>query len=422
MEGMLKRAADHLEEQQPERLGLGDVDTFHRCRRVIDKLRHILGDDGGNAESDRWEEAEERFPIQITLDDPAGNSFLENPSAPRVDPNRKSTRYFRTPTQDMALGLQPTAEAVEAGCIDDSNPFDNNPGNKVNGRHSVEMDDSNVNFLRQEVVKFPTTCPQCRQEAETDMCMVDIPHFKEVIIMSMMCEKCGCRSSEIKGGGAIPRFGTRITLRINGLEDFSREVLNSDTAGVMIPELELELEEGGLDGVYTTVEGLLNKLLGRLKTANPFASGDAAKDQHRDNDGGGFSAPPPSHVQYMVFLEKVKDCVDGKSFPFTLVISDPLSNSFVGPVPQDALALSLQAEKDGNTSCYDKYVDRGVDIEEYERTHDQNEVLGLNDMKTENYQSSEKGSRLDPTTLANSIDMVASRQIFAPQDLGCNEL
>ena len=36
------------------------------------------------------------------------------------------------------------------------------------------------------------------------MCVTDIPHFKEVIIMTLNCEECGYRSNEIKGGGAIP--------------------------------------------------------------------------------------------------------------------------------------------------------------------------------------------------------------------------
>jgi zinc finger protein len=119
--------------------------------------------------------------------------------------------------------------------------------------------------------------------------------------MSMVCEQCGFKSNEIKGGGAIPKFGTRITLTIRGPEDLGREVLKSDTAGIAIPELELELQEGGLDGVYSTVEGLLKKMKDRLESANPFGSGDSAKKQHLTNDGGDFL---PSRWRYMGFLKK----------------------------------------------------------------------------------------------------------------------
>jgi len=30
--------------------------------------------------------------------------------------------------------------------------------------------------------------------------MVDIPHFKEVVIMAVNCETCGYRSNEVKPG------------------------------------------------------------------------------------------------------------------------------------------------------------------------------------------------------------------------------
>jgi zinc finger protein len=381
LEGVLERAADNLEELQPERLRLGDVDNFHRCRKVIERLRVLAG------QQDCDPEAASPFPFVIILDDLAGNSFVENPHAPKTDPNVQSTKYDRTPTQDMALGLQPSKEAVEAGKIDDANPTHKNITNAPS--HNVSMEKKNENdasFVHQEVMKFPTTCSHCHESAETDMCIIDIPHFKEVIVMSLLCEKCGYKSNEIKGGGAIPKFGTKITLRVSTADDLAREVLKSDTAGLEIPELELELDEGGLDGVYTTVEGLLNKLYDRLESANPFGSGDAATKQHLENDGGSFSAPSTNTMRYMAFLMKLKDMGDGKTFPFTIIISDPLSNSFLGPVPADAIALSRQAEKDGNNRCYEAYVDKGMDIEEYERTHDQNEVLGLNDMKTENYQ------------------------------------
>jgi hypothetical protein len=45
----------------------------------------------------------------------------------------------------------------------------------------------------------------------------------------------------------------------------------------------------------------------------------------------------------------------------------------------------MQAEQEDSKKCYDTYVDPGMEIEEFERTFDQNEILGLNDMKTEGY-------------------------------------
>jgi zinc finger protein len=379
IEGMLKRAADNLESLQPDRLRLGDVDNFHRCKAVIESLRRYAGD----VQEDDADDYPSPSPFDIILDDPAGNSFIENPLAPAVDPNLTSNKYFRTATQDMSIGLQPSQQAIDAGTIDDTNPTHKNPLNSTTqGKHMVEGDFN----VKEEVMKFGTPCPHCFKPAETSMCLTDIPHFKEVIIMSLFCELCGFKSNEIKGGGAIPKYGTKIILSVNAMDDLAREVLKSDTAGLAIPELELELDEGGLDGVYTTVEGLLNKVHSRLQSANPFGSGDAAKKQHLDNDGGDFSTPSPNYVRYAAFLKRLKDCADGIALPFTLIITDPLSNSFIGPIPKDAIALSFQAEKDGNNDCYNDYFDPGMQLEEYERTHDDNEILGLNDINTENYQ------------------------------------
>lgn len=52
--------------------------------------------------------------------------------------------------------------------------------------------------------------------------------------------------------------------------------------------------------------------------------------------------------------------------PFTVILDDPLSNSYIQ-----------------NTWAPD--VDPNLTEEDYERTFDQNEELGLNDIQTENY-------------------------------------
>ena len=378
LEGMLKTAIENMEQSQPERLRLGDIDTFHRVRDVCEKLKEMTGDNFD--------------PFEIVLDDPAGNSYIENPHAPERDQNLRHEKYYRTPKQDMALGLQPSIAAVKDGKIDDNNPAHKNVANVAKGSHNIDISFERSNngaetLGRQEALKFPATCPSCRRDTETSMCTTDIPHFKEVIIMSMVCDGCGYRSNEIKGGGGVPKYGTKITLAVDSVEDLAREVLKSDTAGVEIPEIELTLEEGGLDGLYSTVEGLLNRMHERLALTNPFGIGDSAVKQHRSNNGGEFSEIAPSHVKYAEFLSKLKSMAEGKILPFTLIIDDPLSNSFIGPIVSVANALALQSEKEGNKLCYANYSDSSIGIEEYTRSYDQNELLGLNDMKTENYVS-----------------------------------
>jgi zinc finger protein len=55
--------------------------------------------------------------------------------------------------------------------------------------------------------------------------VTDIPHFKEVVIMSTTCDACGYRNNEVKAGGAISQKAKKITLKIEDTEDLSRDIL-----------------------------------------------------------------------------------------------------------------------------------------------------------------------------------------------------
>jgi len=54
--------------------------------------------------------------------------------------------------------------------------------------------------------------------------------------------------------------------------------------------------------------------------------------------------------------------------PWTLILDDPLSNSYL-------------------QNLYAPDPDPNMTIETYERTYEQNEELGLNDIQTENYEN-----------------------------------
>jgi len=92
------------------------------------------------------------------------------------------------------------------------------------------------------------------------MCTTSIPYFKEIVVMAFTCDYCGARSSEVKVGGEISEKGKKIVLKVQKLEDLKRDLFKSENASIIIPEIELELDYGTLGGVYTTVEGLLEKV------------------------------------------------------------------------------------------------------------------------------------------------------------------
>jgi len=85
---VLRKTAEGLEEGQAHR-AMENLDVFRKIQNIIEKLRLMAGDE----EDEEEEEGKNGiFPFGIILDDPAGNSYLENPMAPSQDPRMKITR------------------------------------------------------------------------------------------------------------------------------------------------------------------------------------------------------------------------------------------------------------------------------------------------------------------------------------------
>ena len=101
-----------------------------------------------------------------------------------------------------------------------------------------------------------------------------------------------------------------------------------------------------MGGRFTTIEGILDQVYEELST-NLFH--DAKSDD-----------------TFEKFLTKLKE-VKSVERPFTLILDDPLANSYL-------------------QNLYAPDPDPNMTIEEYERTWEQNEDLGLNDMKVEGYE------------------------------------
>lgn len=63
-----------------------------------------------------------------------------------------------------------------------------------------EFDEENA---KEEALTFPIDCHCCLREGLNKMCVVAIPYFKEITIMSFNCEFCGAKNSDVKAGGGI---------------------------------------------------------------------------------------------------------------------------------------------------------------------------------------------------------------------------
>ncbi|XP_060073571.1 zinc finger protein ZPR1-like isoform X2 [Ylistrum balloti] len=265
-------------------------------------------------------------PFTIVIDDPSGNSFIENPCAPKTDPNMKIRHYTRSDEQNSALGL--TME---------------------------EEEKTEAKIEKDEVVNFNTNCPECNSPCNTRMKMVEIPHFKEVIIMATNCEACGIRTNEVKSASGIEPKGCRITLKITDPTDMTRDVLKSETCSIGIPELDFDSDFGTLGGKFTTIEGLLQNVKDHLTGSNSFMQGDSSQSSRRSG--------------LQIFCNELDKIISGEKTNVHFVLDDPAGNSYLQNVyaPDD---------------------DPELEIVHYERNYEQNEVLGLNDIKTENYEQS----------------------------------
>jgi zinc finger protein len=131
--------------------------------------------------------------------------------------------------------------------------------------------------------------------------------------MATICDSCGYKSNEVKSGGSISEKGKRIKLILSDTDDFSRDILKSETCGLSIPEIDLELTPGTLGGRFTTVEGLLCQVQDELTNRAPFIRGDSATNDSKSN--------------FQKFLEKLEKVISREISPITLILDDPLANS-----------------------------------------------------------------------------------------------
>nr|ABF70002.1 zinc finger (ZPR1 type) family protein [Musa acuminata] len=329
VEGILVCAADELESLQEERKKVDPV-TAEAIDEFLTKLRSLVS---GNAA------------FTFILDDPAGNSFIENPTKEQ----QASLGFLveSSPEEETERQVDRDALAEE----NNVNVVQREPHGSVGalaGRRAIaqgKAEDVAAALCRysapEEVDTLPSTCGACAAGCVTRFYSTKIPYFREVVVMATTCDMCGYRSSELKAGGEIPEKGKRITVYVQNIEDLSRDVIKSDMASVKVPELDLELASGTLGGIVTTVED--------LERVHGFSLGDSSDDWKRKK-----------WLDFKSSLGKLTSLEE----PWTLIIDDALASSFV--------SFTTDSVED----------DKRLVVEEYERTWEQNEELGLNDMDT----------------------------------------
>ena len=279
----------------------------------------------------------EAFPFSISINDPAGNSWIE-PSPIDTSGKYRRIEYQRTPEENASLGLAGESSAEPSSAAD------------VEGDESME----GVEILDGKLYTMPCQCPGCNKHAAMNMQMVNIPFFKQVIITAVVCKYCGYRTSDVKTGGEVPEKGQRIWLEVKGPKDLRRDILKSETCCLKIPQCAIDVQPGTMGGRFTTVEGLMTQMRDDLRSAIFDVDDEAGT--------GGDSMPETQKVTWTSFFTKLDQAINAE-MPFTILLEDPLANSYV---------QSFTAPEP----------DPQIRSEEYERTEEEEEDLGLTDMRT----------------------------------------
>lgn len=118
--------------------------------------------------------------------------------------------------------------------------------------------------------------------------------------------------------------------------------------------MELSLVRGTLGGVYTSVEGLLTSIRDNLMDVNPNLANP------------GDSAKAASVARFAEIMESLSQMASGER-PFTLKLHDPLGGSFI-------------------QSPYAPQPDPRLVVTYFDRTEEENDEFGLNDMVTEGFE------------------------------------
>ncbi|KAI4661172.1 uncharacterized protein J4E79_004983 [Alternaria viburni] len=348
VEGILAMVAQDLEQKQEERKAVVP-EVYEQLQGVITTIKQMA--------------TGEKLPFKITIDDPAGNSSIEPPSVLGAGKYSRN-EYPRTAAQNEALGLGDTSgdASGEAPATEirpeyhASQMYPEMPSSHAPMVNNVDEDD----IVENQVYSFPASCPGCTKSCTTNMKMVNIPHFKQVVLMSTVCDHCGYRSNEVKTGGEVPELGRRITVTVDSKEDLSRDILKAESCAMSCLELNLSVEPGTLGGRFTTIEGLLTQVRDDLKSSI-FDAG-----------GGGDSMDSESKQKWNTFFHNLSAAINGED-KFTLVLEDPLASSYV---------QSFTAPEP----------DPKIKVEDYKRTEAEEEELGLLDMKTEGYEEEHAAS------------------------------
>ena len=277
IEGYISATIDGLKMHQEERR-LSDLETAIKLDEYIERLQRMC--EGS------------QMPFHFIIDDPSGNSYVQNPHAPARDVYVSTKHYLRTQKDLADIGFADEEEIKQSElkykseeqerkpyylehkfvkeCQFTAEEVDNmillaSKWTEVKKEHeevkevfsagfdytkSIDQQSHDIGNINNEAFVIPLECYQCGEIGVQKTCVSNIPHFKEIIIMAFNCDSCEFRSVEVKQGGGISEKGRKVTLSVKNIEDLKRDLYKGDDCSVEIPEVDLQLAPGSLGGIY----------------------------------------------------------------------------------------------------------------------------------------------------------------------------
>ena len=160
LEGLLLRTISGLSQDQVIRRALHPEDA-EKIDQYIEKVEQLLT---------------VAKPFELTVVDPSGNSWVENPYAPHADSGKVEEWFDRSKEEDNMLGLYSQEQLKEE--YEQDNVEEVNPLTEERLKEEVLFHLKFFSFITLQVLTFPTNCGECNAPANTNMKITNIPYFK----------------------------------------------------------------------------------------------------------------------------------------------------------------------------------------------------------------------------------------------------
>ncbi len=168
-------------------------------------------------------------------------------------------------------------------------------------------------------------CPICgNPHAKLFQKNLNIPYYKDFFMTSIICDKCGLRSTDFRNLSSSDPVEFRY--KVDSLNDFNTKIVRSSTGVVEIPEIGIKVEPQMMPETWIkNVEGLLRhfeeKIAIFLSEKDPEIV-SAAKER----------------------IDLIKKCLEGE-MPFTIIVTDKEGNSLIIPVDEKKLTKIIKKEQ-----------------------------------------------------------------------------